>query len=90
MGIVVKNGGRKQAFSSAKIRKSIEKVAKDAKLNKTKIKSLLKEVAEPVIKLYSKERSVKATALRKSILRGLDRRIKRVSQAWRRFDRRKA
>ena len=86
---VLKKGGKKQAFSVSKLKKSIEKAAKDAGLPNSKIKVLVKEVAEPVIALAKKKRTVKAAALRRAILGRLDRKAKAVSNAWRRYDRKK-
>ena len=89
MGKVIKRGGRKQAFSSAKIKRSVYKAARETKLSASKIKELVKDVAEPVIKLYKNKRTVKSVVLRRSILKRLDRRAKSVSAAWRRFDRKR-
>lgn len=88
MGSVLKKGGKKQAFMPGKIRKAVETAAKDAGLDAGKRKDLVKEVAEPVIKHY-KNRSTRASVLRKAILGRLDRRAKSVSAAWRRYDRKK-
>lgn len=71
----------------AKIRRSVEKAAREAGLTPTKIGDLMQDVAEPVIEVYGKKRSVKAVDLRRSILGRLDRKAKKVSAAWRRFDR---
>jgi len=86
---VLKKGGKKQAFNSAKIRRSVEKAAKDAKVHHTKRKKLVKEVAEPVIKLVRKKRLVRAAAIRKSLLGRLDRKLKKVSTCWRRYEKKK-
>lgn len=85
---VVKKNGEKQVFVAAKVRRSVEKAAKEAKYSLSARKELVKEVAEPVIKLYKKKKVVKAADLRKAILGRLDRKAKRVSVAWRRYDRR--
>jgi len=89
MTTVIKKGGKRQAFSSAKIRKGVMLAAKEAKLSSSKVKVLIKEVAEPVIALAKKKRVVRASSLRKSILGRLDRRAKVVSRAWRNFDKKK-
>ncbi|MBU1203739.1 MAG: hypothetical protein KKG60_01580 [Nanoarchaeota archaeon] len=89
MTYVLKKGGKKQAFSGAKIRSSVEKAAKDAKVPAMKRKILIREVAEPVIRLFKKKRSIKATVLRKSILGRLDRKLKKVSTCWRRYEKKK-
>lgn len=88
MGFVIKRGGKKQVFLASKIKSSIQKSARDAGISPSKISGLIKEVAEPVISLY-KKKNVKSTALRKSILRRLDRRMKSVSAAWRRYEKNK-
>jgi len=89
MGKVVKKGGKKQSFLPRKIRISVERAAKEAKLAPKKVREVLEEVAEPVIALYKKKKLVKATELRRSLLGRLDRKAKKVSAAWRRYDRKK-
>ena len=86
--VVIKRGGRKQSFSPVKIKRSIEKTAKEAGLSSARRKELLKEVALPIIKLYKNKR-VKSTQIRSSILRRLSTRAKSVVAAWRRYDKRK-
>ena len=85
---VIKRGGKTQAFSPSKIKKAIEKTAKDAKVPVVKRKELLKEVALPIIKLYKNKR-VKSTELRKIILRRLSSRSKATVAAWKRWEKRK-
>lgn len=88
MGFVIKRNGKRQKFSPGKIKHAIEKSAKEAGLSSARRKELLKEVAEPIIKLYKNKR-VKSTILRKSILRRLERRSKSVVSAWRRHEKKK-
>jgi len=89
MGKVIKRGNKKQTFSPTKIRNSIQAAAKEAKLHYTKAKALTKEIGEPVITLYKNKRLIKTTDLRRSILRRLDRRAKKVSSAWKRYDKKR-
>ncbi|MBU2639112.1 MAG: hypothetical protein KKG75_00205 [Nanoarchaeota archaeon] len=86
---VIKKGGKKQAFSPAKLKNSIIKAAKDAKLSMAKANQLVKDVAEPAIALIKKKRVVRVADIRKSILGRLDRKAKSVSNAWRRFEKQK-
>ena len=86
--VVIKRGGKTQKFSPGKIKKAIEKTAKDAGLSSAKRKELLKEVALPIIKLYKNKR-VKSTQIRSSILRRLSTRTKSAVAAWRRYEKRK-
>jgi len=86
---VVKKGGKKQGFSPAKIRHSVEYAAKDAGLKASKIKELIANVAEPVITWVKTKRIVKASAIRKAILGRLDRKAKSVANAWRKFEKKK-
>ncbi len=88
MGKVVKRDGRRVAFNAAKLRRSVASAAKEAGLSSSRIKELLEEVAEPVIKSY-KNRTVKATKLRTLLLGRLDRKSKKVAKAWRVYDRKK-
>lgn len=89
MGMVLKRGSRRQTFSAAKLRRSVEKAAKDGKMSAGKRKELQKEVADVVIEQYKRKRTVRVADLRRSILGRLDRRAKAVSAAWRRYDRKR-
>lgn len=85
---VTKKGGKKQSFMPIKIRRSVEKSAKDAKLSLAKKKQLVEEVAEPVIALAEKK-AMRTSALRKSILGRIERRSKKAATAWRKFEKNK-
>ncbi|MBI2043386.1 hypothetical protein HYT25_03285 [Candidatus Pacearchaeota archaeon] len=88
MGTVIKRDGKRQKFSPGKIKKAIEKTAKEAGLSSARRKELLKEVALPIIKLYKNKRA-KSTKIRSAILRRLSTRAKSVVAAWRRYEKRK-
>ena len=86
--VVIKRGGKTQAFSPSKIKKAIEKTAKDAGLSAMKRKELLNEVALPIIKIYKNKR-VKSTDLRRIILGRLSTRSKSTVAEWKRWEKRK-
>ena len=88
MGVVIKRDGKRQAFSVAKVRRSLQMAAREAGVSASKVRELTRDVADAVIKDYRSKR-VKATYLRRVILRRIDRRAKSVSAAWRRFDRKR-
>ena len=44
MGVVIKRGGRRQVFSGAKIRRVIQKSAREAGISSAKTKELVKSV----------------------------------------------
>ncbi len=83
MGQVIKRSGKKQAFSAAKIRKSIGGTAKKAGFSPAKTRELVQDVGDGVIKLYKGKKLVRTSAIRKSILGRVDRRVKSVGRAWR-------
>ncbi len=88
---VIKRGGKKrQAFSPSKIKGAITKAAKEAGLSPKKSEELAKEVGGGVVGFFGKKRVVKATDIRKSILRRLERRAKSVAAKWRSFERKKS
>jgi len=89
MTIVVKKGGRRQAFSPTKIRNSIRIAAKRARFSPEKIRKLVKEVGEPVIDSYKKKKLVKTSDIRKSILIRLNRNAKSVASAWKKYKKKK-
>lgn len=90
MARVIKKGGKgKQAFVPAKLKRSVERAAKEAGLSSSKVKQLVKEVVEPVVVLARKKRTIKAADLRRSLLGRLERRAKKVVTAWKRFEKKK-
>ncbi|MEK6898104.1 MAG: ATP cone domain-containing protein [Nanoarchaeota archaeon] len=89
MGVVIKRGGRRQVFSGAKIRRVIQKSAREAGISSAKTKELVKSVGEGVIKYYKNKRTVRATQIRRAILGRLERTAKSVASAWRRYDKKK-
>ena len=86
---VIKRGGRKQKFISAKIKNSIRKAAKGARISPVKTRELVKNVGESVIDLYKRKKLVKTIDLRKSILGRLNRRMKSVASAWKKGEKKK-
>lgn len=86
---VIKKSGKKQAFSIAKLKRAIERAAKDAKLSAAKRKKLAAEVVSPLVKALKSRKVIKASALRKAVLGRVERRAKAVASAWKRFDRKK-
>lgn len=84
---VLKRNGSRQAFNAGKLKRAVERAAKDAKLGMAKRKELLKEVVDPLANLVKKKRLVRASALRKALLGRLERRAKSAAAAWRSFDR---
>lgn len=89
MGQVIKRSGKRQIFSAAKIRRSIQKTARKAKLSPVKTKQLVKEVGDTVIKAYKGKRLVKSTVLRRSILGRLKRKSRAAASVWRRHKKKK-
>ena len=88
MSTVIKRGGKTQVFSAAKIRRAIQRAAREAKISASATRELIRDVGDAVVKEY-RNRRVRSTELRRSILKRLDRRTKSVASAWRRFDRKR-
>ncbi len=84
---VIKRSGKREDFRPGKIKKSVEKAAKEAGMAPKNIRILISDVVDPLVDVVKKKRAVKAVDIRKSVLRRLDRRAKSVSGAWRRYDR---
>lgn len=86
MEIILKKDGRKEVFNSDKIIKSVERAVKDAKLAPAKF---LKEVAEPTIEYFKKEKIVKTADIRKFILGKFAKTSKAVVKAWKMYEKKK-
>ncbi len=86
---VIKKSGKRQAFSLAKLKRSVERSARDAGLGAAKRKELLKDVVMPLAKLLKRKRAVRASALRRALLGRLERKAKSAARAWRAFEKRR-
>ena len=89
MVLVIKKSGRKQSFSAAKLKKSVMMAAKEAGLSKTMKKRLVTKVVNPVIRAAAKKKTIKSSALRKSILSKLNRYSKAVLKSWKTYERKR-
>ena len=86
---VLKRSGRKQKFNLTKLEGGILKAAKEARLKPDQAKRLAKEISLSIKKGLKGKRIIKAVELRERVLRRLDAREKKVSAAWRKFDRKR-
>jgi len=90
MTTVIKRGGkRRQAFAPSKIRKALKGAAREAGFSASKQKELVEEVGNAVINFFGKKRVVKSVDIRKSILKRLSTRAKKVASVWKSFERKK-
>jgi len=86
---VVKRSGKRQGYSPAKVKNSIEKAAKDAKVPAAKRRKLAAELATSLREGLKGKRSVKTVDLRRRILDRLSRCSKKSVKAWQRYDRKR-
>ncbi len=90
MTTVIKRGGkRRQAFAPSKIRKAIKGAAREAGFSSARQKKVIEEVGNDVVNFFRKKRVVKSVDIRKSILRRLSTKAKKVAATWKRFERKK-
>jgi len=89
MTTVIKRGGRKQSFMPSKIKNSIMKASREARVSPAKTRALVNDVGNSVIDLYKRKKLVKVVDLRKSILGRISRRTKSVASAWKKSEKRK-
>ena len=85
---VIKRGGKEQKFASEKIKRSILRAAKEAKLSPAERKKLVREVAGPVIRACRKRKTINAKAIRKIVVSKLDKKSKDTAAAWRKYEKR--
>ncbi len=86
---VIKRGGQKQKFSPSKIKKSIEKALKDAKVAKAKRDKIVKEVGGAVIAQFGKRKLVKTKEIRNAVVSKLSKKSKAAVTAWKRSEKKK-
>lgn len=85
---VVKRDNKKENFDEKKIKRAIAAAAKEAELPQKKIDILLETGAKNIIQYASKEKEIRSSTIRESILNKLDVDEPVVSRSWRDYDRR--
>jgi transcriptional repressor NrdR len=73
--VVIKKDGRRQRFSPTKLKRSIDRAAKDAGVSAKKRKETIFDVYSGIIESFGKRGSVRTRDLRKSVLGRLDAKI---------------
>jgi len=86
---VVKANGKQEPFSSGKLLKSISKAMGDAKLTDKKAKVMAREICNHVAGRLKGKKDVHSSDLRKIVLAKLDKKAKKVSVAWKLFEKEK-
>ena len=86
---VVKRSGKHQKFSMAKLKRGIQRAARDAKLTRAQEREVVRAVAASVAKGLRGKRSIRAAALRRKVLTRLERASRATASAWRRYDRKR-
>lgn len=86
---VIKRSGRRQKFSISKLKRGIERAAKDAKITASKRKSLAMDISSSVVHGLKGKRSIRAAELRRRVLTRIERQARSAASAWRRFDRKR-
>jgi len=83
---VIKRNHKKQRFSPIKIKSSVMKAAREAKISAATKKELIKKVAVPVIEWALTKKKVKSQDIRRHILLKLSKKSKATAAAWKKFD----
>lgn len=85
---VLKKGRKKQAFKAAKVRKSILRAAKEARVSASKRQKIAKMLSKHIAKGVRGKKTVRASDIRKAVLAHLGKQAKPAARAWRNFERR--
>ena len=83
---VQKREGYREEFQVEKLRKSIEKAAKEAGFPEDKVFQVVEEISSYVLESLKDFESVDTQSMRNLILNKLDELYPDVAEAWRRYD----
>lgn len=86
---VIKRGGKKQAWSSEKVKGSIRKACKDARVPGKRTKTVVNRVFRAVMKSVGKRSTVRTAVIRKKALAALGKLEPKAARAWRKYDARR-
>ncbi len=88
---VIKRDGRRERFDEEKLKASIQAAAREAGvMNRRWVKDVIENVSASAIAFSRGKKEVEARKLREMILGDLDKLEKRISDAWRDFDKTKS
>ena len=79
---VIKKSGKKQIFSSKKLRKSIDNAAKEAKVEKKRRERIEEEITEVVEELIELNGELTTSEIRDIVLMRLEKMESAVARAW--------
>ncbi len=85
---VIKRGGKEQKFISDKIKRAIDKAAKEAKLPPAERKKLVREVAGVVIRACRRRKTIRTTEIGRLVASKLQKKSKVTAAAWRKYAKR--
>jgi transcriptional regulator NrdR family protein len=86
---VIKRGGKHEAFKPEKLKQSIRKACKDARIPAPKVKRIVSKVAAPVLRFARKRKAVKVAVLRTKVLAGLRKAEPKTAKAWLHYEKRR-
>ncbi len=86
MMYVIKNSGKKERFDLEKVRNSISKAVIDAGLSADRMKNSIERVTKNVYAMAKSKATITTKEVRNRILSDFDKINKRVSNAWRKFE----
>lgn len=86
---VIKRGGRRQRFSAAKLRRSIDRAAREGKVRASERAVMVREVSTGILGHLRARRSVRSSELRRMVIGRLGRRSRAAVAAWRRQERKR-
>jgi transcriptional regulator NrdR family protein len=87
---VIKKDGRKERFDEEKLKASIMAAAREAGvMNRRWVKDVIENVSASAIAFSRGKKEVEAKKLREMILSDLDKLDRKISDAWRDFDKAK-
>jgi len=86
---VIKKNGEKQEFDPEKIKRSVEKAAREVRLSDERLKDIIVKVAQPVIVKIRDQDTIKTEDIRKEVIETVRQEAPEVAEAWKDFEQNK-
>lgn len=83
---VVKSNSNKEFFDVSKVKKTVEKAARDASLPEEEISKIVDQISAEVIKFTANLKEISTEEIRARVLSHLDVISPEVSKAWKEYD----
>jgi transcriptional regulator NrdR family protein len=86
---VIKKSGKEEKFSITKLKQSVTKATKEAKVPPIEMKKIIEKTTKPIIALSKKQEKIKSKDIRKKVFDKFGKKYNSITKSWKAFEKKK-